>query len=495
MKKNIVWIFFLIPLLLLSINGYLLYVLLSLIFLSLVLFVSNYILKKPKSLITLSIFLTPTVVAAYIPISFTGKLTAGLVLFFAALVIVVYSIILNRNRCFSKLHISLICLFTLKIFYFLVFILQNDTSYAGYFPFLATFLTGQFSLFSYFIFYYFYDSDSKLLNKTSILFSTGSLITIIMAIMLFVVFSLVSGISGLQEARSSIYIQTREIKSTLVGQENLFSIPVIITKFMIAMGGTASIGPFLSFCFLFSFGNALFDKKRKRMYYFLVSILAFIGLVLMVSRSALLSSILVLFIFYIFYYNRILKKSNKVYQFIILTLLLFTLLFVLVPDEYNVLNRLSWEDIKNQPRLKLWWSAFKLIAVNPLGYGYDYIRGVKLLGDGTFPFGVDFEYNHLHNAYLAYFLNFGFIGFFILVSVLAISIKTGFNNVVKSYHYNTYFLPLSAGSLLAILGSSIHFIFSSMFLELEAIYGTSFWMMIAVIISIETKLHKGVEKD
>jgi O-antigen ligase len=439
-------------------------------------------MNSAVKILILSIFLlSPTVISSFIPVSFSGKYSSGL---FSLILLTFFLVDSFKNKMVViPVFRIVVLLLILKIFFFAISIGKYFGSFPEFYPYIAVFFSEIISILIVFALFHYLINNDNILLKSAKYFILGGLLTTFLSFLLFSVFGLISGFTNIYEARYLIYAFS-EMPEHEFSKLNLPKFTILLRQFFLAMGGTNNIGPFLAMISLFTFGYGIFNKKYKLLTISISLLIATVSL-LMASRSAFLSIIIVLLLFGIYYllilnYNEI--KTKLYFLLTIFTLSFFSILAIeSFDDRLGLFDKFSAEALANQHRLKLWSNSLNLLAVNPFGYGSYYINLEKSIGNNSFPYDAQFDFSHVHNVYIAHFVNYGILGFLLIVFIISASIVKGLQNLKYYYTHKNHFLPLATASTLAFIGSAWHFLFGTLFLEMDLIYGSCFWLVFTYI--------------
>lgn len=434
--------------------------------------------------------LTPTTMGLYLPLTFNNKITTGYII----IILGFLSLLSFKYIRYQKSHFILLLFILLNIFYYLVTLIryQRPVFAPEIISVTLTMATSVMAMVSVYIYYKVIILRRIDLNKFMLLFSIGVLISTTMAFSMYYEVVGTGDISNIYEYRVQLYKYMGNVK-----YEDQFHDLPFLTKtaagYFKIMGGTASIGPFLSFCasILFLYYLASKDKMRN-IFYLIVSLAAFGASMQMASRSAIITPLLGLSLtFYILtsLNNKKIPKHYMMVCFVIIGAIAIAIMSLLVNDSL-VLNNMRLEVIKEEGRLTIWISSLILSLINPLGYGYDFIRLNNELNWGLFPHSVAFRHNHAHSVYISTLLEFGLFGFGVLIYLFYSILKEAYHNIC--YYSQTVYNPLSVSLFGGLIVSLMQFLFATLFLKYEAIYGSTFWLIVTMILVLSYYRKRGV---
>jgi len=443
-------------------------------------------------LLSLYFFLIPSGIAAIlnniIPISYDGRLSGGGVIIL--LIIVFLLMIAYRGKWrYTYLDIFIFLLIGTKIISWININSQfpsmdNDIYISQRNVLISTIIT----YLSYYVLIYFITFKDSILNKYLTAYSFGAITTIIGSISLVYFYGFGVGFSNLFEMkRNMVYNTTNFINRGF----DLSSIS-LLQRWTGGIESTLTLGPFLGFLGSLFLGLSFFNKRK---YFFLVlSLLAYLSSFLMISRSGILciifGSFTVLLCFQIVT-NRSLNIFLK--NIIAVSLFIFFVAFSIIYfTDYG--TRFTFEKLMSQPRIYLWLNVIRLMALNPLGYGQAYILLEKGIGSEVFPAGVTFTQNHAHSAFFQSGIEMGIIGMFLVIIIILSSIFICYKNILllrKIYLHSKPQFPSIIGSLnLGISGALIAALIGMLFESKFFISNSILTPNIILIIALCQKINK-----
>lgn len=232
---------------------------------------------------------------------------------------------------------------------------------------------------------------------------------------------------------------------------------------------------FLVFCSALAIDLLLKGYLNRIIYYFLIMIVS-VGIIMLASRIALISWLLLLLLSFCFFWNKP-EFRYVVYPFFLaviigaLAIFFVPLLNERVKEAFNHHNNYTFEKVGGGTsfRLEKWKSAWKLIKRSPLiGYG---------TGDVQDQLNLQYQldnhpqlYNYdVHNQYLQTTLAQGLIGLFALVLLLFAPLLVG-NHSFLSYSFILIFcVCIITESMLEVQKGVLFFAFFSSYLVFERI--------------------------
>ena len=424
-------------------------------------------------------FLTPTTLAMFAPITFNNKLTSGGIVLLLSILFLTYVAKIK----YQKEHLYLLMFILINIIYYFISILHYGVwpIHKDMFDTTIVLITSLITMFTVFVYYAVIIKSKANLLLFPWLFGAGIFVNAIFAILMYNVVSKVFDISSTYEFRDIFYKLETDPKL----DETMNTLPSIaqwVFKYYDIMGGTASIGPFLSFAATYLLIYFIFSSnKSKSIFLLFISFMAYYGAYLMASRSSLLTPVVgIITLFLILSYQQ--YKKYFIISLFVMIGLFFSIIWLIYfySDSIPILKRLTLEVMLENQRIKLWSVALLLSLFNPFGYGYNYIWLNYAFLDGNFPFEMVFEFHHVHSVYFMTLLEFGFIGLSILLILFYALFRGGYDNI--QYFKNTPYYPIAVSTMGAFIVSIFQFIFGALFVRSEAIYGGSFWLIVSMIL-------------
>lgn len=219
----------------------------------------------------------------------------------------------------------------------------------------------------------------------------------------------------------------------------------------------------LSFCFFFLLKGYSSNRKKYKIIYSLISIVITYSIFLTGSRAAYFCT----FIVFIGFILQLLKRQSfqkKIVVFLLLIVFLFSAIYFVVNTlPANLLSRFGFStlnDGSNRLRVEHWKAALNAILFRPFGYSASHT--MHILSTYT-PHSSD-----AHNTYLTFFLQFGVIGFFVLLIT--------FFRLVK---------PIIKGKNLFWISFVLAFLLNSFIIANHL--GISYWISVIIIYYLNDK--------
>ena len=426
-----------------------------------------------------------TAVGLFLPLTFNIKLPTG------GFLLILGFLIGSWNRVFYEPTHKLLALYVLiqTVFVLVTYLFYGYNDYQFLTDnVLKVFVTAVVAMSAvWFVYKGIILAQISLLNCL-ICFSIGTLAT---AIIMFWYMRNI-GIADVYAFRDELFRSVYSTASGFSGADisNMSFRNKLFVGWFLTLGGTPVIGPLLSMCGTTLITLGIFLKPSKtQIICFLIGVVTVASILLTGSRSALVSLIACVVFIPLFVFSKHEKITaqiegrifRRVYGIIVL-FLLSALLFWDTTAELiqSGFSRMTFEKMAETARLPLWIGAIELAIRNPLGYGYEYVRLTRALKFGAFPGGVFLERNHLHNTYLTNLNEFGVIGLVVFLLLFKAVLSAAINNV-KSYGANEDF-SIAVALLSGIICAMINMLFGSMFLGAEAVFGGTFWLLVAMVL-------------
>jgi O-antigen ligase len=237
-------------------------------------------------------------------------------------------------------------------------------------------------------------------------------------------------------------------------------------------------GGFLVIVFFLCLPLLINEKtKIKKVFYFIVLLSSFFGLVLTASRSAYFAFVAGSFV--VLLLGKKLKKYIA-YVFIIFVLS-FLFLYIFVPDTFSFLIARITSMITILARLEVINTGLNLFVQSPLvGVGLGYYYELSRLSF-AFPGGII-----IHNTYVWILVETGVIGFLVFFFFVFHVLQTNFRLIQKFKKSQQDLFYIAIGIFSAIIAMCIFAV------GIEAFYQRYLWMLFAFLDSVIQISKKGV---